>query len=368
MLLVINPAGNGDCLIVKSDDTQILVDGGTAASYASWRNTAMSYKKFDCVIATHIDNDHVNGLMKFLLDLDKTKIKIEQCIYNGAAQILGFEDSNGFEPNEDEFNQLAASLETPQGESNIAASEGTSLSYLISKLGIKSNQNALHTSNCPNFRVGNLQLTTISPDIETLNDLKVRWLQVLKDDGISQKIIGKSHKSAFETYVKNLKDVYIKEEEISSKSRSIDRLADFKYERDPSLANKSSIALLVEDENSKLLLLGDCHVESVLTWLDDNEIEILEVDAVKLSHHGSKNNINKSLIQRIITDKYIISTNGMKHSHPDLETLSLIAKYGKSDVKNIYINYHINQIDACFLEELKEYSTYVHMCTREVEL
>ncbi|MFL0855002.1 MBL fold metallo-hydrolase [Vibrio parahaemolyticus] len=368
MLLVINPAGNGDSLILQSDETLVLVDGGTASSYPSWRDTAISCKRFDCVIATHIDNDHVNGLMKLLLDLDNTKIQIGECIYNGATQILGFEEVTSREEHEDEFNQLSASLEVPEDESAIAASEGTSLSYLISKLGIKTNSSALHTSNNPKFRIGNLNFNTISPNIETLSNLKSQWIEVLREDGIDHKVIGKAHKNAFEAYVKSLSDKYIKEEKISSRAKTVEELANFNYERDPSLANQSSLAFLVTDTNSSLLLLGDCHAESVLSWLDNNDMKEIQVDAVKLSHHGSKNNINKDLIERIKTEKYVISTNGKKHSHPNLEVLSLIAKYGKSSTKNIYINYSIDHIEESFIEELKKYSTHVHMATREIEL
>ncbi|TVU73111.1 MBL fold metallo-hydrolase [Vibrio tasmaniensis] len=367
MFLVINPAGNGDSLILKSGETIVLVDGGTANSYALWRDNAISFRRFDCVIATHIDNDHVNGLMKLLLDLDKTKIQIDECLYNGASQILGFEDVNFTEEHEDDFNQLTSNLEVLDGESEIAASEGTSLSYLISKLGIKTNSSALHTSNCPNFNIGSLNFSTISPNIDTINNLKNQWLEVLRDDGICHKVIGRSHKNAFEAYVKSLSAEFI-EEEISSEKTTVEGLADFNYKRDTSLANQSSLAFLVTDENSSLLLLGDCHAESVLSWLDDNDKNELQVDAIKLSHHGSKCNINKELVERVKTETYVISTNGNKHSHPDLEVLSLIAKYGKSTTKNIYINYEIDHIEDSFIKDLKKYSTHVHMLTREIKL
>ncbi|TOM21659.1 MBL fold metallo-hydrolase, partial [Vibrio parahaemolyticus] len=95
-------------------------------------------------------------------------------------------------------------------------------------------------------------------------------------------------------------------------------------------------------------MLGDCHAENLLTWLDNNELNTIDVDAVKLSHHGSKKNINTELIERVITENYIISTNGKVHNHPDLETLAIIAKKSKSNLKKIYINYSIDHIPDSF--------------------
>lgn len=83
-------------------------------------------------------------------------------------------------------------------------------------------------------------------------------------------------------------------------------------------------------------------------------VEIITVDAVKIAHHGSKNNTSLSLLERINCNKYFISTNGKKHSHPDLETLARIAIINKDNETNIYINYEIEHIPLWFLNELKE--------------
>ena len=52
-------------------------------------------------------------------------------------------------------------------------------------------------------------------------------------------------------------------------------------------------------------------------------------DAVKLSHHGSYNNNSPELIKLIVSDKWLVSTNGDKYNHPDMPTLAHIITKGK---------------------------------------
>lgn len=367
MKVNINEAGNGDCLLLQSGETAVLVDGGTASSYQSWGKAVTSQKKLDCVIVTHIDSDHVNGIIKLLESTRLGTFTIDQFLYNGAPQILGLESSEIDEEHDQDYEQIATLHEKVTEDTEVGSSEGTSLSYLIKKLDLNVNAEAIHTSNTKTFSIGELTFELISPNIEALEELKEVWLETLNDDGISPKIISKSHSNAFEKYIDSLREDYL-EEITDLEEHSISSLAEFDYVRDNSLANKSSFAFLVKNKTSKLLMLGDCHAETLLTWLDNNKLNTIEVDAVKLSHHGSKNNINTELIERVITENYIISTNGKVHNHPDLETLAIIAQKSKSSLKKIYINYDISHIPDSFLRELESYSTYVYMNERELEI
>ncbi|EIU7855894.1 MBL fold metallo-hydrolase [Vibrio parahaemolyticus] len=366
MKVTINEAGNGDCLLLQAGDTTVLVDGGTASSYDSWGKIVTSQKGLDCVIVTHIDSDHVNGIIKLLDLANLESFTIDRFLYNGAPQILGLKFSDSSE-HEQDYELLAARHEQITEDTDVASSEGTSLSYLIEKLKLNVNDNAIHTSNTTRFSIGDLTFELIGPSVETLAELKDSWLDALSDDGISPKVISKSHAHAFEVYIDSLREEYL--EEVSSfEDHTVSTLAEYDYEQDCSLANKSSLAFLVEDKNSKCLFLGDCHAETLLTWLDNKRIDVINVDAVKLSHHGSKRNINAEFVARVKTENYIISTNGKVHNHPDLETLAIIAKESPSKTKKIYINYSINHIPHCFLKELEGYSTYVYMNERELNI
>ena len=50
----------------------------------------------------------------------------------------------------------------------------------------------------------------------------------------------------------------------------------------------------------------------------------LKVDIVKVSHHGSKDNTSNELLELIECNKFLISTDGKQHGHPDKEALARI--------------------------------------------
>lgn len=61
-------AGNGDCLTIQTDNQFMMIDGGTAQSFDEWKNQIIGVvDKIDVLIITHIDNDHVNGIVKLLM-------------------------------------------------------------------------------------------------------------------------------------------------------------------------------------------------------------------------------------------------------------------------------------------------------------
>ena len=113
-------------------------------------------------------------------------------------------------------------------------------------------------------------------------------------------------------------------------STNVDDLVGSKYKKDPSKANGSSIAVLAEYGGKRVLLAGDAHAEPILKSIKKiNQAtgnKRLHLDAFKLSHHGSKNNLTKSLLKKISCKNFLISTNGDKFGHPDNEAIARIVK------------------------------------------
>ena len=54
----------------------------------------------------------------------------------------------------------------------------------------------------------------------------------------------------------------------------------------------------------------------------------LKLDAIKLSHHGSRANVTASLLKVVQADHYIVSTNGAIFHHPDDEAISRVIVHG----------------------------------------
>lgn len=92
-------------------------------------------------------------------------------------------------------------------------------------------------------------------------------------------------------------------------------------------------------------MLGDAHIDQVTAGLKHwgyNPSNPLHVEFIKLSHHGSRGNINKEFLDSVRTNTFIVCQayeNLLKH--PDRETIAKIAMYGQTmspqDSKSIFL-------------------------------
>ncbi len=76
-----------------------------------------------------------------------------------------------------------------------------------------------------------------------------------------------------------------------------------------------------------------------LGYSEDNK---LKVEFIKLSHHGSLENINEEFLKIINTNKFIILTDGKnkRNAHPSKEIFPLILEYqGKDKEIEFIFNY-----------------------------
>ena len=99
------------------------------------------------------------------------------------------------------------------------------------------------------------------------------------------------------------------------------------FKEDTSPANGSSIAVLLEADGRRLLLLGDAHPSVILQELRRvlvHETPPWWFDCIKLSHHGSFANNSPELLEATDSDCYLFSTDGGQHHHPDPATLAWV--------------------------------------------
>ena len=118
---------------------------------------------------------------------------------------------------------------------------------------------------------------------------------------------------------------------------------------DPSKHNGSSIAFILELQGKKLLFLGDCLHRTILKSMKKLKIDSLKVDMVKVSHHGSKNNTSNRLLKKIDCNKYVISTDGNRHNHPNKITFARIINHNPNC--EIYLNYKDDLVEKIFKSE-----------------
>ncbi len=351
-------ADNGDCISIESQSKFVLVDGGTAQSFSNWKSNIVGQKKVDSVIVTHIDNDHVNGIIKLLQS--NSCPEIDHFYFNGAEQLFGqLNDTDEQDRMSDtKLRAISEELSIAGNRDQIGYSEGSSLSYLIMDKNITSNPSVggaiLCREHCDSFSIGDMKFSVIGPSMSVLQELKNHWEDKLSERSIRPRIISKAYYEAFELYAKALQEAVSNATPIAStKETSIESLANVEFEDDISVTNKSSLSFLIESNSKRLLYLSDCDAGVVISWLNNLGLEKIEVDAVKISHHGSKNNTSLELLNRIVCQKYLISTNGKSHSHPDLEVLARIAVVNKGSGAEIFMNYEVEQIPDWFTNQLE---------------
>ena len=88
------------------------------------------------------------------------------------------------------------------------------------------------------------------------------------------------------------------------------------------MPNGSSTALLVEHQGASILLPADAFspvLVPALRALAKRRVihGQIEVDAVKLSHHGSRANVANELLTAVNTKHFIFSTSNKYFNHPN---------------------------------------------------
>ncbi|NLW52982.1 MAG: DNA internalization-related competence protein ComEC/Rec2 [Tissierellia bacterium] len=109
--------------------------------------------------------------------------------------------------------------------------------------------------------------------------------------------------------------------------------------KNASNSNESSLVLEVTMGKSKVLLTGD---------LEENEdkLETIETDILKISHHGSKNGTSKEFLKRMSPDIAIISAGrDNRYGHPHKEVIERLQEahievFETFDEGNVEINFY----------------------------
>ena len=117
---------------------------------------------------------------------------------------------------------------------------------------------------------------------------------------------------------------------------------------DKSVPNLSSLVLLADVDGKTMLLTGDARGDKILEGLElTGQLEEdgkLEVDVVKVPHHGSANNLDNSFFERIIGKHYVFSGDG-EHGNPERESLEMLFRARGDEDYTIHLTYPIDEID-----------------------
>ena len=366
-------AKNGDAFLIsfgKNKKHNIMIDMGMPSTYEDSIKeelTELSKKRqIDLLVITHMHRDHIGGALEFIKDNGKNHdiIKVNE-VWHNSYKHLHFDkiekkdDKETIECVKDIIYRYRENYK-PNGVQKISAEEGTSFAgnLLMHKYNWNSSfkENAIVVdTNIPKKIGENINIILLSPNRKKLNVLSKEWEKELKGKQLSKNHI---FDDAFEFYMQNdpLLDTYLSNIGASKKYDYEELAKEEKTEKDGSITNGSSIAFIVEytkkEEVKKMLFLGDAHEDIIyenLKILKDKGYD-LNFELVKVSHHGGLKNSSNRLFSMIDSKRFLISTNGNSHGHPDIKTLAKIITKKTNYIKEIIFNHE----DIETLKELKK--------------
>ena len=347
-------AGDGDCLLLTSGDGHhVLIDGGRRGSFDQQtrpllRDLARSDTAIDLVVVSHIDADHISGVISLLEDV-------------AAWAVHDFQVQEGNNPNfpvparprppaigglwhnswRAQLGDLAGPIEAlaatvsealelsapGAAESSDAARRAIdSVTGLAESIpdGIKLLQlvddqtpisrNASFGSKLVRLRrpvhteqVGTTTLTVLGPSEKHLRRLRDEWREWLERTGGGSGPV----------------------EGAPAVLDSIATAAEIIERTNPARVtppNRASITLLAEEDGRTCLLTGDAAEEELLEGLtaaghlDDGPFHC---DVLKVQHHGSEFNLSRKFASRVLADQYVFCADGA-HGNPNPSVVKTI--------------------------------------------
>lgn len=365
MKLTIFPSGKGDCLLLTGGDgKRMLIDGGIKASFVEHVAPVLSKlgpssgdkkrnARIDVVYVSHIDEDHIAGVLELLDQLVAWKI-YDHKRANGDARypepdsprppgVAGIWH-NGFDgqvrENAGEIEELLAATATvlsghPDQAFQMVAAEHQNLAtsqkqaLLLQRrigakqLGIALNRPArgrlmmVRKGKRP-FAVGGMQVYVLGPSRRYLDELRKEWNDWLEKN---KKELAKIRRKA-----RDLEEE-LGASEVSSfiglrvaEARALGNVGDV------TAPNLASLMILVEEGRKSLLLTGDGFSDHALEGLRHHgklDRGGLHVNVLKIPHHGASANLTVEFARTVTANHYIFCGNG-EHGNPELEVVEAI--------------------------------------------
>lgn len=318
-------AFHGDSLLLHAGTADepklVLIDGGPSGTWATslqprldelrGERAAGGALQIDLAMVSHIDDDHVHGMIDLggaLVDLHERSQPLPYDVH--TLWHNSFDDTLGNDA-DDLAAAAVATLAQPVGDPKADELRAAGLAVVAS---------------VAQGRTLRDQATKLGWRVNTPFDGPV----VLPEDGVRRISLDDATTLTIvcphAAQLEKLHDEWDKWLEKHPKAVKKDQAATAAFV-DNSPYNLSSIVVLAEAHGKSMLLTGDARGDHILAGLDETGIAnngLTEVDILKLPHHGSIRNLAAEFFERIKARHYVISANG-RDGNPETETLEIIA-------------------------------------------
>ncbi|MBR0957454.1 MBL fold metallo-hydrolase [Bradyrhizobium japonicum] len=363
MKITLLPSEKGDCLLIESEDVAILADGGMPGSYTAevrpfLGRFAAAGGELDLVYVSHVDQDHIAGVLQLLEDMVQWRVHKHKVAHNRPSTKPKFDEPpavkriwhNSFKAlvpeNAGEIGTMLAArantlsssgnpvaMKLAAAYSNIANSipEAIKVSRRIAADQLDIPLNGEFNNRLAMVRGNNaiklkpeskLSIRVIGPfkkDLEILRDFWNAWLQDVKNANA----------------VRSLKE-WLETNRAGLPAGTLGLSIDDEIGRRAKVTepNLASLMLLLEETKAgggvtRAIMTGDGHHEDILAGLKHHGLlpdgKGLHVDLLKIQHHGSEHNLDRDFVKRITADHYVFCANG-EHENPDLRIIEVLLK------------------------------------------
>ena len=309
------PGQDGDCLLLTYGDQsrtrRVMIDGGRAATYPLIKPklTELGGERIDVLVITHVDQDHILGVLS-LFDDPEPPVEFLDIWFNGFDQ-LNDNQFESFGPVDGErFTAILTDRQLPWNKA-------------FKGCAIEVGRPQFPFDDEAEFRI-------VAPDRTLLQNLIPTWTRECAKSGLIPGVDPERPEpgDSFERF--GALDV-----------AAVRQLAASQFKPDTSKANMTSIGFLFEYDDTRILFTGDGDVPRLIASLRpmaEQEGGRVRIDALKVPHHGSGQNISRELLEIIDCKRYLISTSGVRYAHPDDVAMARILAFG-GHRKELVFNY-----------------------------
>lgn len=345
MKLHIFQSDKGDCLLLEgAEDGRVLCDGGMSSSMKNSVREELSKlrtqgAKLDYVYVSHIDQDHISGVLQLLEDELEWRLfdhhtasgtpirapKVPRPPEIGGIWHNAFRDQVGENSGDIEnllaaaapallatsvrqlvdlgeaMQQIAVSIPEAIKVSRYASAE--LLDIPVNKLPRSREKPKLlmYREGQKSFKVGSLRFTIIGPTEAELEALRTGWNNFLRD------VDNRKRLSDLRAEIKRKVDAFGQD---AFSLRDWNGVEDFKGVTTPNIA---SLMFMVEEGDKRLLLTGDSQQDIIVKGLELAgflEQGYCHVNVLKVQHHGSEHNVDEAFCRKVSADHYVFCGNG----------------------------------------------------------
>jgi hypothetical protein len=342
-------AKHGDALLLHFGTIHkpqlLVIDGGPSGVYTKTLRNRLNILKaarspndslpIRMVMVSHIDDDHINGVLQLTRRLEELRAQEKPLPYNLLTLW-----HNSFD------DILGNSADTLTTNLKAAVKAVSAAAAMPADLPIQ-RHSALVLASVKQGRELRNYATTLSLDVNEGFDSLVMVPEGQKHKtlsfggGLSFTVLG-----PHEARVRELQEAWDRE----IRKLGVARQAAFV---DQSVFNLSSIIVMAKAGGHTMLLTGDARGDDILEGLTRAKLlkdGTCHLDLLKIPHHGSDHNVSTEFFRQVTADHYVVSGDG-EHGNPEIATLKMLSEARGQEAFTLYLTNQEPRLTVFFQAE-----------------